>query len=219
VDTTGNFYISDNHIPRFRLWGDGTVLWVDDNHHRHVFRGELTNPETTALINDIIDIGFLDNRFAWFSCRIPESSIVYTTLRLHLLLDTLHDEFPDDALNSCNSFAPLRDLLARLANGAGAEGREYVPEEGHLFAYPAAEAGCVGAPSSVPEWSSAQHGFTLGSVAAQDRWIQGDAVRHVWRAIAVDEFCAHISEGDELYTVFLSVPGVTVDAPHGSAPR
>jgi hypothetical protein len=220
MDTTGNFYISDNHIPLFRLWGNGTVLWVRDNGPRQVLRGTLTITQTAALIDDIIDNGFFRNMFAWLSpCDISQPPVVYSTLRLDLLDHSDYGQYPDEALETCPSYEAVSDLLARLADGAGAEGREYVPEEGHLFAYPAAEAGCVAAPSSVPEWSSAQHGFTLAAAAAQDRWIHGDAVRHVWQATAFDEFCANIREADELYTVFLSVPGVTIDAPHGPAPR
>ncbi len=220
MDTTGSFYISDNHIPLFRLWGDGTLLWVEDNAPRQVLRGTLTIPQTAALIDDIIDLGSHQNRFAWLSpCDISEPPVVYTTLWLELLEHTEYRQYPDEALEKCSSYEPVRGLLARLADGAGAEGREYVPDEGHLFAYAAAEAGCAGAPSLLPEWPSAQHGFTLASAAAQDRWIQGDALRHVWQAIAIDEFCANIREGDEVYTVFLSVPGVTIGAPHGPAPR
>src|SRR3989304_2630860 len=67
MDTTGNFYISDNHIPLFRLWGNGTVLWVRDNGPLQVLRGTLTTTQTAALIDDIIDNGFFRNMFAWLS--------------------------------------------------------------------------------------------------------------------------------------------------------
>jgi hypothetical protein len=221
MDRTGAIYISDNHIPLFRLWGDGTVLWVRDSDFRQVFRGTLTDSQIRALINDIIGIGFFHPRLdlAVFSCNSSEPAVTSTTLDLRLLDRSKLRQYADRDLEGCAAYTAERDLLAHLADGAGADPREYVPDGGQLFAFPATEAGCTGTPSSVPQWSSARYGFSLASVAAQDRWIDGDAIGPVWRAIAADEFCALIREGDTLYAVWLTIPGVTVDSPDGPAPR
>jgi hypothetical protein len=112
--------IDIGYIPDFRVWGDGYIVWVEnDGVSRKVYEGYLSQTELKKLIERFADAGF----YNWFG---NEDSSIY--IGINLL-----NGYKQKSIDANES---ISQLVKYLSSGAGVEFKEFVPTVGYLHALP-----------------------------------------------------------------------------------
>jgi hypothetical protein len=195
--------VAQNYIPA-RVWGDGRVVWAEDDGRggRRVLEGQLTPTEARALLQRFADAGF----FGWNEHYQPE--ITPTDQPLDVL--TVRLNWGRKSVSVYGGGAPpaFDTLQALVLSGAGVAGHALaVPERAYLLTLPATGANVT----PTHQWPDASAGFTLDQ-AIQGRPIEGEAAAFAWRTLN-ENLNAVVASGGKTYSLFLMVSRVTEAAP------
>lgn len=191
-----------NYIPEVRIFGDGRIVWMEwQDARRTVLVDHLTKDQMRAVLEEFSSAGF----FGWENFYEPEGMIYdapTSTLHVNLLsVNKSVSEYVEGAP------AKYDVLWARVANGAGATGTPFVPENGYLLATPINSTGMV----ITHSWPDEATGLTLSEVTA-GRYVQGEALASAWRIINENQYAVIESDG-ALYFIVIQIPGISYQTP------
>jgi hypothetical protein len=99
-------------------------------------------------------------------------------------------------------------LYEELGDGLGLSGEDFIPDRGYLKSFP----NPGGGESEIPEWDAQAAGISLAD-AVEGAWVEGPAAQMAWEVINQTPFGASAREGDQVYTLSLQIPGVSLNAP------
>jgi hypothetical protein len=194
----------DNYIPEAQLWGDGRLVWVQQDGlggERRVLTASLTTAEMQALLETFLDAGFFGWRDLYADYRATD--LPTTCLEIHLLSTSKH---------VCEYFrgAPkaFHRLFDEMAAGAGHANRavDFVPQRGYLSAFPL--------PATQPaspanwQWPAEAVGLSL-SEAEGGRWVEGAALELAWSITSAHHWNTLVQDGADYYEITLIVPEVS----------
>ena len=112
-----------NRIPFAQVWGDGRIIWTTSQADgtREVMRGQLTQAQLTALLEEFAREGF----FRWKNHYSPRD-MVYDSTTTSLYVNLLEES---KGVSEYHDGAPkgFGKLVGRVSSGAGAEGQAHVP--------------------------------------------------------------------------------------------
>jgi hypothetical protein len=190
--------IDYNYIPKYQIWGDGYIVWVeyDENKNRTVFQGYLPEKEMAQLVTRVVDEYFSIARRLSSKEGFPYNSIEIA------LLDGSYSEMisPDDK--------DLFEVIQFMGNGAGVQGTEFTPTIGELLVAPADEAGYKNIEASF-SWPDENFGYNLEEVSEQ-RSIDGEELRFAWEIVNTPN--PIVESSGELYWIAVLVPKISYGA-------
>ncbi len=203
AQTGGGMMFDANPLPDARLWGNGRLVWVDEDQSgaRQVFAAQLSETEMTALLQQFVDAGF----FGWKDSYSPGPVMDAPSSCLWVELQSA-----DKSVCEVLSGAPAKfwDLYGALASGAGVSGAVFIPERGYLQAQPFP----ADSTTAATDWDAVALGVSLRDIG-QGRWVEGKAAARAWEIVNTNHWDPVAREGETLYTLTLLVPGVTTLEP------
>jgi hypothetical protein len=203
AQTGGGMMYDPNPMPEARLWGDGRLVWVDQDQNgaRQVFVAQLSGDEMRALLQLFVNAGF----FGWKDTYSPGQVMDAPSSCLWVELQSA-----DKSVCEVFSGAPAKfhDLYAALASGAGKPGTDFVPTRAYLQVAPFP----ADANTNVAEWNAAALGLSLTSVG-EGQWVEGPALERAWEIVNAHHQNPVARDGQDRYTLILLVPGLTTLEP------
>jgi hypothetical protein len=202
-----------NDVPACTIYGDGRVVWTEQSMSGGVptvLFDVLTEERVTSFALYLsVELRFLTYTEEYPN-EIPGSSDpVYEKMTLAIndvthvtdAFSTWPDQYYDIVLEACQKLAITP--------------RKFEPDAGWLSAQ------MVTYNASVPSiiWDAAAAGFSFNEVSAtqEKRWMEGNLVKILWRAMYDNSFDIQFDENGIVYQIALQVPGVTRDAPPAPA--
>jgi hypothetical protein len=206
ADTAGGFVpqtYAENHIPDFRLWGDGRVVWTDkDGPSMNVWEGRLSQEKVEDLLAWMAGEGYFEMD-DFYTVENPPTDLPTKCIRVNLA---------DQNRSVCEYFdgAPeaLDQIYSLLRGGAGAtQVAAYEPQIGWVMAEPMSwESGVE--PVAWPEVLS-----PALSAMAGGTWVDGPALEFLWRNRMEQGPLMVLEELGNRYEVILQIPGLMPRAP------
>jgi predicted small lipoprotein YifL len=206
ADTAGGLVppaYAENHIPAFRLYGDGRVVWTDQEGPRmSVWQGHLSPEKTQELLAWMADDGYfrMDD---FYTVENPPTDLPTRCIRVYLA---------DQSKSVCEYFdgAPetFDQIYGLLQSGAGAtDVVTFEPQIGWVTAEPLTwETG-----SEMVVWpevlSPALPAMTGGI------WVDGPTLEFLWRNRLEQGPLMVFEELGDRYQVTLQIPGLMPRAP------
>jgi hypothetical protein len=206
ADSSGGFvpeaYVQ-SHIPLFRLYGDGRVVWSEWQDGRaNVGEGRLSGAEIADLLDWIADKRFFAME-QHYTVENPPTDLPSDCVRVKLA--QVQKTVCQYAGGAPKAFG---EIFGRLVAGAGAsEKRPYEPDGAWALVEPitwesAAEATLW--PESLAPSLSAM---------GERQWVEGDLLEFLWQGrLELGPWMVY-DEGDDLYGLVLQVPGLMPEAP------
>ena len=206
ADTAGGFVpraYAENHIPAFRLYGDGRVIWTDREGPRmNVWQGHVSPEKIQDLLAWMADEGYFRME-EFYTVENPPTDLPTQCVRVYLA---------DETKSVCEYFDGAPEAFDRiydlLHSGAGAtDVAAYEPQIGWAIAEPMTwEAGSEGV--AWPEvLSPALSAMTGGA------WVEGPTLEFLWRNRLEQGPLMVFEELGERYEVILQIPGLMPRAP------
>jgi hypothetical protein len=195
----------ESHIPDFRLYGDGRVVWVEwQDDQTKVWQGHLEADEIAALLRWIADKRFfgMKNHYA---PKNPPTDLATDCVSLTLVN-------VQKTVCEYHSGAPKAfwEIYGRLGSGADASDvQPYQPDKGWVIVEPITwdtTAEAVAWPDSLTPSPA-----TMGDGA----WVQGDLLHFLWQGRLEQGAWMVYEEDDRYYGLVLQVPGLMPLAPSG----
>ena len=191
-----------NQVFVSQVWGDGRIVWVtwDDDHHRYVWQGQLSEAEMAALLDTIADKGF----FRMKEHYAPRENVMDgSTLTIRVYLDSTLTQVSEYDEGAPRGFHELVDLLT---SGAGAEGTPYFPQSGQLDAREIeAREG-----REYPIWDATALGLDLHDAARV--WVEGDALLTAWEVVNQSSSFPIVVQDGSYFELHLRLPEIGVMA-------
>jgi len=188
------------YIPEVQVWGDGRIMWtMHEGARRRVLEGQLTIKRMEALLQRILDAGFLD----WVDEYQTLGGNSYPPMHLSVSLAGRSKEVSD------HGGAPdgYYELVGFLTGGAGATGHDYVPARGYLSAMP----GPIEA--DAPPWPDGTAGITLDEVG-EGRYIDGESLAFAWQLMNENpRGPVYVRSRGQVYSIMVQIPGVSYFEP------
>jgi Ca-activated chloride channel family protein len=198
--------IEANHIPGFRLYGDGRAVWIEEKDRGiSVWEGRLDTGEIDALLRWMQGQGFF-GMDELYTGENPPMDLPTSCIRVHLV---------EQSRSVCEYYqgAPeaFDEIYRRLQAGAGASDvHAYQPE----IAWAVAERLEWDAGGEVIAWpellSPALSALEGGA------WVEGETLAFLWRNRLEQGAWMIYEELGDRYTMVIQVPGLVPGAP--SAP-
>ena len=192
-----------NRIPFAQVWGDGRIIWTisQADGAREVMRGQLTQAQLTALLEEFAREGF----FRWKNHYSPKD-MVYDSSTTSLYVNLLEES---KRVSEYHDGAPkgFYKLIGRVKSGAGAEGQPYVPVRGYLGARLLTPANDVD--PSTPVWDPEALGVDLAHVAEEGLWVEGAPLAAAWEIVNRAYWHPLVVQGDQQYLLTLQMPELT----------
>lgn len=163
-----------NYIPDAQIWGDGYILWAENNVDgtRSVYEAQLPQEQVSALLQSAAGQGF----FTWselYTSPLQQSDLPNKCLTIAMTsMSQSVCEYGEGAPNAFHA------LYETIASGAGADGTDYQPQTGYLLSYPAVVPD-QGAYADIPPWDAAEMGFSLTD-ATGGVWRPGPVLERTW---------------------------------------
>ncbi len=200
------YHIVENYVPAVQIWGDGRIVWVDQNNagSRRVLTATLTPAQLTALVQQFVDAGF----FGWDANYGDYSITDGATQCLSVALTSITKQVCEYYSGAPAAF---QDLYATATGGAGAAGVDVAPVQGYVIAYPQVFQTPPTAETYL-NWPAASLGVSLADNAG-GQWLEGEALVFAWRVVNSDNWQPLVREGDAYYLLSVLVPGVTQTDP------
>ncbi|MGC9334357.1 MAG: hypothetical protein ACP5JJ_09435 [Anaerolineae bacterium] len=206
ADTAGGLVpraFAENHIPAFRLYGDGRVVWTDkEGPGMSVWEGHLSQEEVQDLLAWMADEGFfrLDD---FYTVENPPTDLPTQCIRVYLA---------DQEKSVCEYFGGAPEAFDQiydlLRSGAGAtDVTAYEPQLGWAAAEPLSWQSGV-EPVAWPEVLS-----PALSAMADGVWVDGPALDFLWRNRLEQGPLMVLEELGDRYQVILKIPGLMPGAP------
>lgn len=193
--------IQQNHIPTFRLWGDGRAIWVHEwaGGERRVLTATFTDAEVTALLTQMAQRHF----FTLADSYEPDYEIMDGGVcQLRVVLSNTTKSV--SVLTGANPPDDYWDLTGLLVSGGDHAASDYVPERGYVLATPLQD------PVSAADASWPAEGLggvqlanAAGGVAAE-----GEALAKAWSIVNANPY-AVVESGGATYRLVVQVEGVT----------
>jgi hypothetical protein len=188
------------YIPEVQVWGDGRIMWtLHEGAGRRVLEGQLTTGRMEALLQRILDAGFLD----WVDEYQTLGGNSYPPMHLSVSLAGRSKEVSE------HGGAPdgYYELVGFLTGGAGATGHDYVPARGYLSAAP----GPIEA--DAPLWPGGTVGITLDQVG-EGRYVDGESLAFAWQLMNENpKGPVYVRSGGRVYSIMVQIPGVSYFEP------
>jgi hypothetical protein len=195
-------YYAENYIPEVHIWGDGRIVWVENQGRgaRRLLEGALTEAQLEALLQRIVDAGFFGWADSYADYRVTD-----------LPTQCLRVELSSQTKQVCEYYtgAPeaFHTLFAAVTGGAGAAGVEFIPAQAQLSVWPTQPSQNV-KPEDYLDWDPAATGFSLAQVTGR-RDVDGNALALAWRAVNRNLWFPLVRDGDDFYYVVVTVPGLS----------
>lgn len=203
-----------NYIPESILYGDGRILWVEYNYEngivsRRVLEGNLAPTEITDLLQQFIDSGFFSWKDTYGSSNRndgPPNESIYVYL----------EALTKGVIVSSNPPQGFEDLRIMVSTGAGAHGRDYLPDQAYLSVYP--QYSDEDPKSQVPPWPATEAGFTLKDLYSDGglengTLVEGQALTLAWEIINRDPRNPLVEDSGEVYLLTLRIPNLSAQQP------
>jgi len=188
------------YIPEVQVWGDGRIMWtLQEGARRRVLEGQLTTGRMEALLQRLLDTGFLD----WADEYQTLGGNSYPSMHLSVRFAHRSKEVSE------HGGAPdgYYELAEFLTGGAGATGHDYVPARGYLSAVP----GPIEA--HAPPWPDGTAGITLDEVG-DGRYVDGESLAFAWQLMNENPKApVYVRSGGRVYTIMVQIPGVSYFEP------
>lgn len=195
--------LKNNYLPQAQIYGDGRIIWTLEasDGKRNVMQGRLTSEQMAGLLQSAVNAGF----FGWdelYTDPLSPSDLPSQCLSIQLV---------DQSRRVCEYYqgAPpaFHDLYDRLAQGAGASGTPYTPENGYLTAYP------IDKPDGPAQtWDADGLGLSLAQ-AVSGAWVEGPALEKAWELVNDSPWGGITQEGEAFYQITLQIPVVSMYQP------
>ena len=206
ADTAGGLVpptYAENHVPAFRLYGNGRVVWTDlEGPGMNVWQGHIAQEKIQDLLAWMTDEGYFRME-EYYTVENPPTDLPTQCIRLYLM---------DEGKSVCEYFdgAPeaLDQIYDLLHSGAGAtEVTKYTPQIGWAVAEPMTwETG-----SEVIAWPEALSPAL--SAMAGGVWVEGRTLEFLWQNRLEQGPLMVFEEYAERYQVTLQIPGLMPRAP------
>ena len=206
ADTAGGLVLpayAENHIPAFRLYGDGRVVWTDqEGPGMNVWQGHLPQEKIEDLLAWMADEGYFRME-EFYTVENPPTDLPTQCIRVNLT---------DENKSVCEYFdgAPeaFDQIYGLLRNGAGAtEVTNYMPQAGWAMAEPMTwESG-----SEVVAWPEALSP-ALPAMAG-GVWVDGRTLEFLWQNRLEQGPLMVFEELGQRYEVTLQIPSLMPRAP------
>ena len=187
-----------DYIPYVQIWGDGRIIWIEYNINgeRTVWEGNLTHSEIKQLIERLIRMDF----FKFWHGYNEYCAGKFLTVRLS-------DISSRRMIVSQNS--KFVELYNFLATGAGTKGKEFVPTQGLLYAYPIEETELPADTEATFVWPEDEFGYNLEELYTQKngRSISGEEIRFAWEI--VNSPFAVVESNGKVYWIGIRLPGIS----------
>ncbi len=199
-------YVAQNYIPDVQIWGDGRMVWVDQNNagSRRVLTATLKPDQLTALLQQFVDAGF----FGWADNYGDYSITDGASQCVRVVLASASQQVCEYYSGAPPKF---HNLYAAATSGAGATGVDYVPVQGYVIASPQTFQ-TPPDPATYLNWPVDSLGLSLAG-QANGVWLEGEALALAWRVVNGDSWQPLVREGDDYYLLTVLVPGVTQTQP------
>jgi hypothetical protein len=192
-----------SHIPLFRLYGDGYVVWSEwQDGQTSVWEAHLAPDEITALLEWLMERRFfrLDGLYA---PKNPPTDLPTDCVRVQLVNE-------QKTVCEYHSGAPKAfwEVYSHLRSGAGASAENsYQPEIGWVIVEPitwATSGDAIVWPESLAPAPSAM---------SDGAWVEGEMLAFLWQGRLEQGPWMVYEEGEDLYGLVLQVPGLMPQAP------
>ena len=187
------------YVPEVQIWGDGRIIWVErEDQSRRVLEGRLTEAETKALLTRIVEAGF----FEWEESYQTLGGNSLPWMHLQINLSDRSKEIRE------HGGAPdaYYDLEAHLLDGAGADGRAFVPACGYLTArlFSSSDVG--------PQWPSGAE--VTPDRIGEGRYVEGRLLEFAWDLVNQKPLNPiYASYGGRTYVIMVQIPDVSLTQP------
>lgn len=202
-----------NEVPLCTIYGDGRVVWTEESSGRSTPR-VLFDYLTDDKIIEFALFLTVEGRFLTYTeeypHQIPSSSVpVYEKMTLAI------NDFTHITDAFSNWPTGYFDSIITYCRTIGVTPRRFEPEGAWLSAQPVTYNPNL--PSII--WDAAAAGFSFREVAStqEKRWIEGNLVTILWRALYDNSYDVQFDESGTVFQIALQVPGVTKDAPPAPA--
>jgi hypothetical protein len=206
ADTAGGLVppaYAENHIPAFRLYGDGRVIWTDrEGPQMSVWQGYLPPEKIQDLLAWMAEEGYFRMK-DFYTVENPPTDLPTQCIRVNL---------EGESKSVCEYFdgAPeaFDQIYGLLTSGAGAtDAGPYEPQIGWVTAEPLTwEPG-----SEVVAWPEVLSPAL--SAMADGAWVDGQTLEFLWRNRLEQGPLMLFEELGDRYQVTLQVPGLMPGAP------
>ena len=173
----GLMEIDFGYIPDVQIWGDGTIVWVDDlpNSNRHVYKGELSKLQIHDILQSLIDSGMF-NIIGVTQEKDQSCTYLGEDNELHIELIRARRR-----VLIRNNNEQVCSIVNYLASGADLEGQFFEPKTGII--YPILLE--VSNAQPVEEWhlSTLPFDFDAAIQARGQFEIEGIALELVWEFV------------------------------------
>lgn len=198
-----------NYIPAGQIWGDGRILLaqVGTDGKRQVLEGRLAPEQMSELIDYGIDQGFFEWDERYISPNAP-TDLPAKCVTIQLVEQTRKVcEYYEGAPGAFHT------LFEKIAGGAGATGRPYVPGRAYLTATLFDGTAQAAPGTDFIEWDAERLGFSLAQ-ATGGIWIDSvPVVKQAWDAVNANAWQPVVRQGGEFYLLSLQLPGVSMTEP------
>lgn len=208
-----NDYYRLNEVPPCTIYGDGRVVWTEERPTGgvpSVLFDFLTEEQISSFVLGLTVEGRFLTYTEEFPNQIPTSETpVYEKMTL----------FINDVTHVTDEFAEWPDRyyeqFLTQCRKLGATPRIFEPDGAWISAQTIEYDGTL---ASI-YWEPEAAGLIINQIFAsgEKRWIEGQIVRVLWKALHDNGLNTQFTEGDLTYNILLQVPGVTLDAPPAPA--
>jgi len=206
ADSTGGLVpeaFRQSHIPLFRLYGDGRVIWTQWAGSRtEVWEGTLSQAEIAALLKWIADEGFFGLE-AHYTVKNPPTDMPNDCVRVNLV-DTQKTvcEYYDGAPKA------FEMIYGRLTSGGGVTSvHPYEPASGWVMAEAIT---WDPAPDGIP-WPESLAPSPSGM--GEGTWVEDRTLAYLWQERLERGPWMVYQDGEGYYGLVLQVPGLMPEAP------
>lgn len=198
------------YLPEAQVWGDGRIIWVEHGPLQRVLVSSLSEEQMMGLLRHILEAGF----FHWqdqYSSEFPPTDTPSRCIDIHM-------EVRSKQVCELEGGAPLafEEIYMILTRGAGAEGKDYVPEVSYLSGFKVDESSlrANGIPLPEPDLEWPMELGISPAEAIQGIWIEGEPLARIWRAAMDNVFSSPIVVDESgAYGLVVQVPGVSLIEP------
>lgn len=206
-------FIRLNDVPPCTIYGDGRVVWTEESPTGGVpkvlFDFLSDEQITTFILGLTVEGRFLTYNEEYLNQLPSTDTPVYEKMTV-AVNDVTHvsdafaawpEDYYEKFLTQCRQLGKTPRIFEPEGAWLSAQTIEYNPTLPSIF------------------WEAEAAGLSLNQVFAsgEKRWIEGQNVRILWKALRDNGLNTQITEGNLDYMILLQVPGVTVEAPPAPA--
>ncbi len=197
-----------NYIPDFQIWGDGRIVWTEmpGDKGRQVLEGQLSASELADVLQQMVDEGFFGWEDYYANYNVSDFADQCITINLQGASKSVCEYYE----GAPDAFHKLYEMLAQ---GAGAQGADYLPEKSYLTAYPT-QVDQMPTELVLMTWDAALTGFSLADAVDSGQWLSGDLLAQTWEIVNANPWGGkYVVEDGKYYEISVQLPGLSMTEP------